>query len=917
MTRFTFFAALILLLSGGMLAQTQSFEGYIAAADKASARDDHYNAFRLYSIAADDEWNDDRAYAERIGEVYYKAGTAAYRATAYAKAEEYLVKLQSNSALTKYPLAKYYMGQSVFRQGKYDLAVAYYQQFLDEQPRAPEAYRAAAIAQINDADWAIDALTRSEDITLRHLPEGINTQNSDIMWVRGPKGTRYFSSNDFEFKKDSLTPRRMLSRIMRQTGENTAEALPETINIPGKNVAHTAFNKEMTKVFYSVCDFRNYDEMICDIYRADVSAEGIWSNPVKTNVNQTGYNTTQPSVGYDPDSGETYLFFASDRPEGMGGLDLYRAPFQADGSLGTADNLQVLNSAGDDASPFWYAPRKTLYFATNGRFTFGGMDVHKAFYIDGAFRQPINMGAPVNSAADEAYYSRFDDPNQAYVSSRRPSSEAIYYSEDRDVCCYDIYEFAPDPSIDLQALTFNQLNGKALIGATIQLYKVTPTGLEFVDEDTKPNGNLFYFKVEPGEEYQLKATKDGFTEDLDKFNLSSSEFEGIALIERRLELNPIINLDVFTFNSVDHSDLLGATVKLFEIGPDGKLMLVKEITNPTTNDTHFELEIGKKYKIEGMKPEFGQAYTEIDLTDYTGNEGETIRRDLYIGQQLEIYVIDGRTDQPLSNATIKLKKASGKLVGNDTNVNGNVFYYTVSLDQPFLLSTTREGYYPRENDTLRFTRQDLIDGGGKLVYYVPLYPDIDDFLPFNVYFDNDHPNPNSYSSSTGLAYDETYFPYINRQPEFKAEAIEGLTSEQSFIERGVIDNFFQGPVETGWKQLTRFSEALILHLRSGAPYTVELQGTASPRASTEYNRRLSARRNMSLKNYFRTYKNGILASYIDSKQLSFVEAALGETTANLAKIYERLDRPQESIYSTAASLERRVRLQKPLPSRKK
>jgi hypothetical protein len=74
---------------------------------------------------------------------------------------------------------------------------------------------------------------------------------------------------------------------------------------------------------------------------------------------------------------------------------------------------------------------------------------------------------------------------------------------------------------------------------------------------------------------------------------------------------------------------------------------------------------------------------------------------------------------------------------------------------------------------------------------------------------------------------------------------------------------------------------------------------------------------MSLKNYFRTYKNGILASYIDSKQLSFVEAALGETTANLAKIYERLDRPQESIYSTAASLERRVRLQKPLPSRKK
>jgi len=288
MTRIYLLIALFALALPELSAQNQSFEGYIAAADKAAQRDDHYNAYRLYAIAAEDEWNDDAAYDERIGEAYYKAGTAAYRATAYQEAEKYLVMLQSLPAVDKYPLSQYYMGQAVFRQGRYDQAVAHFQQFLDDQPRAPEAYRSIALAQINDADWAIDALTRAEDIQLNHLPEGINTPDSDIMYVRGKGSARYFSSNTFEYKNDSLKPKRTLSRIMKQTGEATAVALPDNINLPGKNVAHTAFNKEMTKVYYSVCDFRNYDELICDIYRADVSADGNWTNPQKTNINQAG-----------------------------------------------------------------------------------------------------------------------------------------------------------------------------------------------------------------------------------------------------------------------------------------------------------------------------------------------------------------------------------------------------------------------------------------------------------------------------------------------------------------------------------------------------------------------------------------------------------------------------------------------------
>jgi tetratricopeptide (TPR) repeat protein len=918
MKRIYILTTLFLLSISGLRAQTQSFTGYIEAADMASARDDHYNAYRLYAIAAEDDWQDDNEYDDRIGEVFYKTGTAAYRSTAYTEAEKYLVKLQSDPAISKYPLTVYYLGQSVFRQGRYDQAVAYFQQFLDEQPRAPETYRSTALAQINDADWAIDAMTRAEDIQLRHLPAGINTPDSDIMYTRGPGGSRYFSSNSFEYKQDSITPKRMLSRILRQTGETTAVPMPATINLPGKNVAHTAFNQAMTKVYYSVCDFRNYDEMICDVYSADVNADGSWSNATKTDINQSDYSTTQPSVGFDATKGGEYLYFASDRPGGQGGLDLYRTSLSSDGTFGAPENLSSVNTAGDEASPFWYGPRQTLYFATNGRFTFGGLDIYKSFLVDGRFRRPVNLGAPINTSADEAYYTRYDDPDQAYVSSRKPDSEAIFYSSERDVCCYDLYEFTPNPRIDLQALTFNKLTKDELTGAIVKLYKITPDGPELIEVVINPEDNEFNFKVEQGAKYKLEAEKDGFTSVIDEFDLSSPELKDLAFIERRLELNPKVVLDVFTFNNVDGAELPGTTIKLFAIGEDGTRTLFQEITDPLANDAHFDLKIGTNYLVEATKPGFGKATTEVSLRDYGPNDGGgSLRRDLYLGQSLEVYVIDGRTDEPLSNATLRLVKVDGGLVSESTNTTGNDFYYTVNLDQPFVLSTRRDGYFPRV-DTLRFTQQDLIDGGGKLVYYVPLFgDDINDFLPFEVYFDNDHPNPDATSMTTELAYDDTYRPYVMRRSDFKTEASTDMTEEDGFLVRGDIDQFFDQEVEVGWKQLTRFSDALILHLRSGKSFTLELQGFASPRAPTEYNRRLSARRNMSLKNFFENYRNEALAGFIEGGQLKFSEAALGETTADLDNIYERIDRVRESVYSTIASLERRVVLRNGLSSKKK
>ena len=891
-------------------AQGQTLLGYVEAAGEAAAKDDFYNAYRLYEIAA--EFEDSGNYAANIADIRYNTGLNAYRATAYGVAETNLLLLLALPEAGDYPLTKYYLGQANFRQGDYDQAAAYFQQFLDEQPGAEAAFIASARAQINDADWAIDAMAGAADSSLVHLPEGINTVDSDVMYVEGPSSRRYFSSNHFEFKRDTLVPKRQLSRIMLRTGETTAEALPEEINLPGKNVAHTAFDSDGSHVYYCVCDFRNYDDLRCDIYRAEVGADGAWTQGQKLGINADGYSTTQPSVGLIAGEGREYLFFSSDRPGGKGGMDLYRAPVSEDGTVGEVEALDVLNTPQDDATPFWYAPGQLLYFASDGRFTFGGLDLWRSYYSGGRFRRPINMGHPINSSSDDAYLTRFEQ-DRAFTASRRPSAEALFYDGQREVCCYEIYQFTPDNRIDLLALTYDRLSSEELAGCMVQLYRITPDGPVLVDEQINTESNEFNFRLDPGEEYELRATKDGYSEALDRFDLSTPEFAGQTFIERSLYLAPTVQLDVFTFNVADGQPLSGVETKLYEMAEDGSLTLVNTQLKNDANDYAFDVELGKRYYIEGTRTDYGQDTALLDLRTYLPDgPDQRLRRDLFIGQALEIYVIDGFTDQPLDSATVVLGRTGGEQIARRTNNEGNGFFYTIDLDRPFVATTSRPGYFTR-TDTLIATRQDLVDGGGKVVYYIPLFY-LDD-QTFEVYFDNDYPNPRTFTRVTQRDYEETYGPYVEKKDLFVEEVIANLSEEAAFDATGNVNQFFEEEVTAGWSQLQRYAAALEQYLAGGGNYVMQLQGFASPRAASEYNMRLSSRRIMSVKNFLRRYGGGVLLPYIDSGQLSFVENPMGESTVD-PRISDALDKPQDSVYGIPASLERRVEVGRAIESRK-
>src|SRR5690606_5083746 len=109
-----------------------------------------------------------------------------------------------------------------------------------------------------------------------------------------------------------------------------------------------------------------------EIYFAQKDAEGKWDNPVAFKLNNTEYSVGHPCLSAD---GNT-MYFASEMPGGMGGVNLYRIRKNADGTWGEAENLgEHINTEGNEMFPFFHEEKGWLFFASNGHFGLGGLDI--------------------------------------------------------------------------------------------------------------------------------------------------------------------------------------------------------------------------------------------------------------------------------------------------------------------------------------------------------------------------------------------------------------------------------------------------------------------------------------------------------------------------------------------------------------
>lgn len=153
-----------------------------------------------------------------------------------------------------------------------------------------------------------------------------------------------------------------------------------------------------------------------DIYISQMD-KNKFSDPVKLK-GEVNTNSWEGSVTISSDNSK--IIFASERPGGFGGKDLYVAYRMPDNSWGKVKNLgSTINTDKDEDAPFIHPDGRSLVFSSEGHNTMGGFDIFVSDIdeIDSTWKAPVNLGYPVNSTNDDIFYVISADGKRGYYSS--------------------------------------------------------------------------------------------------------------------------------------------------------------------------------------------------------------------------------------------------------------------------------------------------------------------------------------------------------------------------------------------------------------------------------------------------------------------------------------------------------------------
>ncbi len=802
MKRRTFKSILLALVITGsfqMIGISQTKSAFIKAAEEAAAAHDHFSEMVYYKNVLE--------FDEENLEFLYKTAEAARKINALTKAEEYYGQVIDLDEANEYPLATCYRAEMQQKLGRYDDAQSNYQIFLSEYDGSDAKVKARAEKELSACEWAKDYVqTEWEEFQIEHLSSSINTPYSEF-GATAIGDSLYFSSLRFENEEDPYDPTRPVAGILLSEDLGSGNRLGEDFNVSQKHTAHTAFNKDETRMYFTICEYGLPDSIRCDLFYRDKGDEG-WGNPVPlSDVNMGGYTSTQPNVGYNAKTGKSHLYFSSDRPGGEGGLDIYRIAITGKG-FGAINNLHSINTSSDEVTPFYHSKTSTLYFSSAGYKTLGGLDVFKSSMRSGNPGLVQHLGYPLNGSYHDLYYSLNEDGDVAYFSSNREGS--FYLDDEVEACCYDIYKVDILPFANLIAQTFDAGTLDSLDGTLIRLINLT-TGEELSSMEVDLASAVFPLSRDM--EYLLIASKEGYVSDTVKMN--TVDIKTLDDIVKKLYLKTdFLNLDAFTFDDRTKEALLGATVTLYDLDDPDADPIIK--TNFDANDFHFKLERTKRYRLTATRKGYKSETLVIDTNDYRNQS--TIRKNLYLK------------------------------IG-----------------------------------------------------------DLEDFLPLVLYFDNDHPNPDTWLEETDLLYTGTYPAYYARKQTFIDTYTQPLAGADKTEAARQLYSFFDTEVKKGNDDLLVFLEVLEAHLQQGDQVNIFLKGYTSPRSFKEYNYALGNRRVSSVENNFEQYSGGRLNSFLSSGKLTIGQKSFGETTAPKG-ISASMKDERNSIYSYEASKERRVEI---------
>lgn len=284
------------------------------------------------------------------------------------------------------------------------------------------------------------------------------------------------------------------------------------------------------------------DNYIGNIYTSNF-INGEWTKIKKLNENiNTKYWESHASISAD---GNT-LYFTSNRPGGMGGLDIWVSERSPGKDWGPAKNIgKPINSEFNEETPFITEDGKTLYYSSYGYYNIGGYDVFYSSKLDdGTWSIPLNAGYPISTPEDDLFFYPLSDGRYAYLA--RPNTDKVNSVSD----LYRLEIFSKTHPRKFRIYGAMGLANKVKVSHMSRVFIVNEKNDTLFA--TVPDSLLgkFDFELAQGK-YKIVFTEEGFEDKVVALNLPidnpDSEIELSATLEPSL---PVFDSTLYEENEV-------------------------------------------------------------------------------------------------------------------------------------------------------------------------------------------------------------------------------------------------------------------------------------------------------------------------------------------------------------------------------
>ena len=307
------------------------------------------------------------------------------------------------------------------------------------------------------------------------------------------------------------------------------------INTTNQHESSAVFTKDGKTMYFS----RNLRKRVSldstkiavvSIFKAEL-IDGEWTNVEPVSFSSETYSTMHPALNKD----ETRLYFSSDMPNTLGSFDIFYVDILSDNSFGEPVNLgKAINSERREQFPY-IAKDSTLYFASNGKRGFGGLDLFSSSARGDRFLDALNLGESINSEKDDFAFVVIDSLDTGFVSSNRNGVDNIYAFE----------RISTNREYFIEGVVTDKVTGKLLPNTTVTLFDEDGN---IVSEMIVGDDARYKLKTEPNRSYSVEGFQPKYIPEIEFFDTNDSgniEFNIELEIESYKDAEEIVTDDEY------------------------------------------------------------------------------------------------------------------------------------------------------------------------------------------------------------------------------------------------------------------------------------------------------------------------------------------------------------------------------------